>query len=131
MESILGSLLSQYKLVLLMVLLGVMIRSYNYSKRDSKNRSWKGLFFVICSKLGADLIFILGILIYDEYVHKVDPLYMMILLALSENLLNWLNSNQERITKSISEKLLDILLEWLNNLKKSNSEKSDSENKDS
>lgn len=112
---ILGTITSQFRLILLLILLGLMIRVYNYSKSDKK--SFKDLLNKLMTNLFADIVIILVVMIIDTYLFHVDEIWIMILIVLSENLLNWLNSNQEKVTNSLAEKVLDLLIGWLNNAK--------------
>lgn len=120
MNEIIDQMMTQGDMVLLMVTLSLLIKIYKYfSSADTKN-SLKSFILTVWKDLISDTIIILTLWIIDVYVISIDPAVMLIGITFSDQILEWIIHNDHKITSRLMNKIIDLIIEELKNLSKSN-----------
>lgn len=119
MNEIINRMMTQYDMVLLMILLSLLIKIYKYYSSSDTHHTFKSFFLTVRKDLVSDLIVILCLWIIDVWVISIPPSVMLIGITLSDSILNWVISNEHKVTNRLMNKILELIIDELNRKKES------------
>lgn len=120
MNEIINRMMTQGDMVLLMVTLSLLIKIYKYFSSADTKHNLKSFFLTVWRDLISDAIIILTLWIIDVYVITMDPAVMLIGITFSDQILEWIIHNEHKITSRLMNKLINLIIEELKQLSKSN-----------
>jgi hypothetical protein len=120
MSEIIDQMMTQGDMVLLMVTLSLLIKIYKYFSSADTKHSLKSFILTVWRDLISDAIIILTLWIIDVYVIAIDPAVMLIGITFSDQILEWIIHNEHKITSRLMNKIINLIIEELKNLSKSN-----------
>lgn len=127
MNEIINRMMTQYDMVLLMMMLSLLIKSYKFYSSSDTNHTFKSFFLTVWKDLISDLIIILCLWIIDVWVITIHPAIMLVGITLSDSILNWVIINEHKVTNRLMNKILELIIDELDRKKKSLSESEDDE----
>lgn len=109
MEQFLKELSSNLEIILLVTILSLSVTIYKFFVFSSAARkSFKDLLSSIAIQLSSDVIVVCTLIIFEIVGYPVSPIVYVVLILLSENILNWFIKKQDELANKLMSKLIEL-----------------------